>query len=385
MRKFYRNAALVTESGVIKYTNILTDNGKIAYIGKDNHMTAADITVEVDGNYLSAGFIDIHVHGGNGYEFMDGTKESFGKIAEYHASHGITSMLATTLAGDMSETLAFLDAYNEYAPEVSALNYLGVHLEGPFFNPKQAGAQDPKYLVPPTKENYAPYLKYGCVKRVSLAPELDGASEFTRELLAMGAVVSAGHTDASFAEMEEAHINGFSLMTHLYSAMSGVHRRGVWRTGGAIEAGLLIDTLYAEIIADGLHLPECLLKLIVKCKGREKIILVSDASRGAGLAEGTIFKLGSLEKGQDVKVKDDIAMLMDETAFAGSVASGDRLVRTMVKTAGLPIHDAVYMITATPAKLLGIDSRKGSIEVGKDADIVVFDENINIIHNSCYC
>ena len=378
-KKLYKNAALVTEYGVDKYKNILTDNGIIAYVGVDTPY--ADIIIDVNGNYLSAGFIDIHVHGGNGYDFMDGTKESFEKIAEYHASHGVTSMLATTLAGDISETLAFLDAYNEYAHKVTALNYLGVHLEGPFFNPKQAGAQDPKYLLPPTEENYAPYLLYGCIKRVSLAPELGGALEFARKLRSRGVIVSAGHTDASFDEIEEAHKNGVSLMTHLYSAMSGVHRRGVWRAGGAIEAGLLIDTLYAEIIADGLHLPECLLKLIYKCKGREKTILVSDASRGAGLADGSVFKLGSLERGQDVKVKDDIAMLMDETAFAGSIASGDRLVRTMLKKAGLPLHDAVYMITSTPAKLLRIYDRKGSVEIGKDADIVIFDEDINILHH----
>jgi len=377
MKKLYRDASLVTESGVREHTNILADDGKIAYIGSDT--PAFDVAVEVGGNYLSAGFIDIHVHGANGYDFMDGTKESFEEIARYHAAHGVTSMLATTLAGDLSETLAFLDAFDRYAPKITALEYLGVHLEGPYFNPKQAGAQDPKYLILPKKDNYAPFLGYDCIKRVSLAPELDGAPEFARELCKRGIVVSAGHTDASFEEIEAAQREGFSLMTHLYSGMSGVHRRGVWRTGGSIEAGLLLDTLSVEIIADGLHLPECLLKLICKCKPKDKIVLVSDASRGAGLPEGTVFKIGSLEKGQDVKVKDDIAMLMDETAFAGSVASGDRLVRTMVKKAGLALHDAVYMITAAPAKLLGVYGRKGSIEVGKDADIAIFDGDINII------
>lgn len=389
MKILFKNAKFVGENSITDNYYVLTDGDKIAYCGSDfsdidklckaDKIDKIDKIIDVEGNYLSAGFIDSHIHGGNGYDFMDATKDAIYGIADFHSQHGVTSIFAASVAASDKETEAMLDIYNKYAGEVKSCNYLGVHLEGPYFNKEQCGAQDPEYIVSPTKEHYTKLLNYGCVKRMSAAPELDGALELGDYLNEHGIVASIAHTNADYDQVVNAGKHGYNLMTHLYSGMSGVHRCGAFRYGGAIEAGLLLDNFYVEIIADGCHLPECLLKLIYKCKGREKIMLVSDAMRGAGYKDGETTIIGSLEKGQKVIIEDGVAKLPDRTAFAGSIASGDRLVRTMIKTAGLSLVDAVYMMTVTPSEVFGISNKKGKIEVGMDADIIIFDENINII------
>lgn len=330
------------------------------------------------GRYLAPGFIDIHLHGGSGHDFMDATQEAFQGIADYHCAHGITSMLATTLAGEEGETLRMLRAFADYAPRIRNCNLLGVHLEGPYFSVSQRGAQDPGYITLPDRKQTLRFLETGCIKRMSMAPELPGAMELAGLLQEQGVLVSAGHTQADYDVIKTAAQAGFGLLTHLYSGMLGVHRKGPFRRGGAVEAGLLLDTLAVELIADGCHLPPCLLRLVRRCKKPENIILVSDAMRGAGLAEGSRTRLGSLEKGQEVLIEDGVAMLPDRTSFAGSIASGDRLIRTMRDWGQVPLYEAVAMMTANPARLLGIADRKGSIREGMDADLVLFDEDISV-------
>jgi N-acetylglucosamine-6-phosphate deacetylase len=221
-------------------------------------------------------------------------------------------------------------------------------------------------------------LAYNCIKRVSAAPELEGALEFGDYLRRRNILASMAHTDADFDQGLRAMVHGYSLVTHLYSCMIGVHRKNAYRHGGLIEAALLLDGITAEIIADNRHLPEALLKLIYKCKGRDGIILASDAMRGAGLAEGQTTKLGSLTLGQDVIIEDGVAKMPDRLSFAGSVASGDRLVHTMVYTAGVPLPEAVGMITKNPAQLLGLSDIIGDVKAGMNADLITFDESINI-------
>jgi len=339
--------------------------------------------IDVKGLYLSAGFIDLHVHGGMGHDFMDASRDAFEGVAACHARHGVTSMLATTLAGDDVETFAFLEAYDRYAAnagETTGCRYLGVHLEGPYFNPIQAGAQDPRYIRSPSPEHYTKLLRYKSVKRFSAAPELDGALELGDFLRSCGVLVSMAHSDADFDQALLATGHGYSLVTHVYSGMQGVHRKNAYRYGGMVEAALLLDGLTAEVIADGRHLPGCLLKLIYKCKGPDGMILVSDATRGAGLPDGVTVKVGSLTRGQDAIIEDGVAKLPDRTAFAGSVASGDRLIRTMVRLAGVPLAEAVAMMTRNPSRLMGLADRIGDVREGMDADVVVFDENVNIKH-----
>ena len=373
------NTQLVLESSTEKGW-LSVSNGKIQDIGYGEYRGEfCGKIIDAKGNYLSPGFIDLHVHGGSGCDFMDAEAEGFEKIARYHASNGVTSLLATTLAGDPEETENVLKTFCQVKDSVICCNLLGVHLEGPYFSHKYRGAQDPRYLKNPDRIEAEKLLAYGVVKRWSMAPELEGAVELGEKLNKAGIVASVAHTDADYSTVENAFEHGFSLMTHLYSGMSQASIRNGRRVGGAVEAGLLLDEMSVELIADGYHLGAEVLRFILKCKGYEKIILTSDAMRGAGLPENSVTKLGSLKNGQEVKIYDGVAHTMDDTAFAGSVASGNRLLKTMLSATNLPLWAVVRMLTANPAKLIGVDDKKGSLKAGMDADLVLFDENINII------
>jgi len=257
-------------------------------------------------------------------------------------------------------------------------NILGLHLEGPYFSMEQRGAQDPTYIKNPQREDYQEILNFSDdIVRWTAAPELPGAMKFGRELSKRGIVCSMGHSNAIYEDVVRAYENGYSMITHFYSGMSMVKRINSFRYSGIVESGYLIDDLFVEVIADGMHLPESLLKLIYKIKGPDKICLVTDSMRAAGCGDGESI-LGNLVTGQKVIVEDGVAKLKDRSAFAGSVATADRLVRTMVQTAGVPLVDAVKMITLTPARAMGIDHKKGSLIPGKDGDIVVFDEDIQV-------
>src|SRR5258705_6607663 len=208
-------------------------------------------------------------------------------------------------------------------------------------------------------------------------PELKGAIEFGRYLKSKGILAALAHTDAVYEEALEAFENGYTLATHLYSAMSGVTRRNAFRYAGVIESAFLIDEMDVEIIADGIHLPSPLLKLVYKIKGADKIALITDAMRAAGMPPGESV-LGNIDTGLKVIVEDGVAKLPDRSSFAGSVATADRLVRTMTQLADVPLTDAIRMITSTPARIMGVGSKKGSLVAGKDADLVIFDRDINI-------
>ena len=379
MKTLFKNANLVLADMVV-FGWLVTENGKIREIGEGDYQGAFDGEItDCHGAYLSPGFIDTHIHGGAGYDFMDAVPEEYEKIAAYHASNGVTTMLATTLAGDREETKKVLSAFNAASKDISCCNLLGIHLEGPYFSPLQKGAQDPKYIKEPDMEEAEEYLSYGCILRWSVAPEVSGAISFGKYLSDRGIIVSVAHTDADYYQVKEAFENGYSLMTHLYSGMSQARIRDGRRVGGAVEAGLLLDDMYVELISDGFHLTESVLQLILKCKGTDKIILTSDAMRGAGLPEGSVAKLGSRTRGQDVKIYGGVAHTMDGTAFAGSVASGNRLLKTILRNTSATLPEGVRMLTQNPAKILGIENQKGSLAVGFDADLVLFDEDIKVI------
>ena len=373
------NGQIITSSGIIPEGMVVIEGRTIIEIKEGNVSVKGATEIDAKGKYISPGFIDIHLHGGGGCDFMDADVESFLKIAETHARYGTTSMMPTTLASERDELVKTLKAYEEADQQNSkGAQFIGMHIEGPYFSYNQRGAQDPAYLRDPDPLEYEDLLALsGSIKRWSAAPELKGAMEFGRYLVSKGVVPSIAHTDAIYEEVEEAFKNGYSLITHLYSAMSGVTRRNAFRYAGVIESAYIIDEMNVEIIADGIHLPAPLLKLIYKIKGPDRIALVTDAMRAAGMPPGESI-LGSLKKGQKVIVEDGVAKLPDRTAFAGSVATADRLVRNMINLAGVSLYHAVKMITATPATIMGIADRKGSLAVGKDADLVIFDEQINI-------
>lgn len=336
--------------------------------------------IDAQGTYLSAGFIDLHTHGGAGHDFMDGTVEAFLGAAELHASHGTTTLLPTATSGSYEETCAMFDILAQAQENnTRGADMPGLHLEGPYFSPAQAGAQDPRYLKTPKPEEYLPILdSTDKILRWSAACELDGAMEFADACREHGVLCAIGHSDADLATVEEAIKHGYTHLTHLYSGMSTVHRVNAYRVCGVVEAGYLCDDLTVEIIADGCHLPKGLLQMIYRFIGPDRTCLVTDSMRGAGLPDGGECILGSLKSGQIAIIEDGVAKMPDRKAFAGSVATTDRLLRTMVNIAEVPLCDAVKMLTETPAKIQKLCDR-GTLDTGKRADIVLFDENLHVI------
>lgn len=360
--------------------NVVLKNGTIDYVGTEDPQVSDDVRViDAKGLYVSPGFIDMHTHGAGGADFMDGTVDAYLTAARMHAVHGTTLLYPTTLTSTNEALFASFETYRK-AEEMNTdgARFGGMHLEGPYFSPMYAGAQDPRYLRNPRPEEYLEILdRCPALARWSFAPELEGAEEFAAELKKRGIVASIGHTNATFQECDAAYKSGANLMTHFYSCMSTVSRRNAYRYAGTIEYGYIQDGMHLEIIADGIHVPQDLLHLLLKIKGVERLALVTDSMRAAGMPEGPSI-LGPLSDGQEVIVEDGVAKLMDKSAFAGSVATADRLVRTMVQIAGCSITDAVRMISENPARIMGISDRKGSLKAGMDADVVIFDEDINV-------
>ena len=360
---------------------VIVENGIITEIGTGDIDVPDCKEIDAKGSYIAPGFIDIHTHGAGNHDFMDGTIEAFLGAARMHAAHGTTLLYPTTLTSTnelLYETFNLYKTAKATNKEGSAFG--GLHLEGPYFAPEQKGAQDPRYLRNPKPKEYMEILDRGdgIIARWSLAPELDGASAFGRELVKRGIIPAMAHTNALYEEVEEAFENGFRLLVHFYSCMSTITRRNALRYAGVIESGYGIQEMDIEIIGDGIHVPKSLLKIIYGIKGAEHIALVTDSMRGAGMPEGRNYILGSLKDGQEMKVVDGVAKLLDESAFGGSVTTMDRCVRTMYRISETPLTDAVRMATSTPARIMGVYNKKGSLVKGKDADIVIFDDNINI-------
>ncbi len=381
MRLIIKNGQVTTPLRVIENGGVIIEKGKIASVFADNNYSkrAGDKILDVRGNYISPGFIDIHTHGGGGYDFMDGDVKSIEEACKSHMKYGTTTIVPTTLASTMEELFTLLDNFKQAKVEIKdGPNILGLHLEGPYLSIEQKGAQDPRYIKNPDKQEYLKILNYSNdIVRWTVAPELNGALEMGNILREKGILASIGHTNALYKEVLAAYENGYTHVTHLYSGMSMVRRIDAFRYSGVVESAYLIDEMTVEIIADGKHLPASLLKLVYKIKGADKICLVTDSMRAAGMPDGE-YILGSLKDGQKVVVEDGVAKLMDRSAFAGSVATTNILVRTMKNLAVIPIYEAVKMVTLTPARVMGIDDKKGCLAIGKDADIVIFDEDINI-------
>ncbi|MCI9002537.1 MAG: N-acetylglucosamine-6-phosphate deacetylase [Oscillibacter sp.] len=375
------NGRLLTQERQIDGGAVLLREGRIArvYEEKPEDLPPDTEYLDAEGRYIAPGFVDIHVHGGGGTEFMCDTSEEAETVCMTHLRHGTTSIVPTTSSAARQAFLRSMDSINRAARQMAhGPEILGIHMEGPYFADNQRGAQDPRHVRNPDPAEYLPILEqYPNIIRWSLAPELPGALEMAADLWKRGVQLSIGHSDALYEEAVRAYENGFTSITHFYSCTSTVRRINAYRHAGIVEAGYQLDDLYVEVIADGRHLPASLLKLIYKIKGADRICLVTDAVSPAGLAE-VPNKLYSRTCGTDVIVEDAVAKLPDRSAFAGSVATADRLVRTMHQLADVPMREAVKMMSATPAKCIGVFDRKGSIAEGKDGDIVLFDDQVSV-------
>ncbi|MBQ8685606.1 MAG: amidohydrolase family protein [Clostridia bacterium] len=360
----------VFTNGAFASVDLYISDTKIASVGGEMPF---DEEIDAKGCFVSAGFIELHCHGGGGGDFNDMTKEAVVTAVNTHLACGATTIFPTLSATDIPRMEAALDAIHEVMPQLPSI--AGVHLEGPYFSPAASGAQIVEAMTGPVKADYERIVGKYEIARWSYAPELDENFEFLEFLNANGVVAAAAHTDATCREMEEAAKRGCKLITHLYSCTSTIKRKGGFRIAGVTEAAYLVDDICVELIADGCHLPPELLRLAYKCKGKERIALITDGIRAAGYKgeEPYIAKQGT---GGDCLIEDGVAKLPDRSAFAGSIATSDRLIKTCL-AAGIPLESVLTMMTTTPARIMGLKT-KGEIGVGYDADIVIFDKDIRI-------
>ncbi len=371
------NGRILSPSGILAGHHLYIENNKILNVSKED--LPFDYEIDADNNYVSPGFIDVHVHGGGGYDFMDGGADPIIQAANFHLKTGTTSIMPTSLSCSTEVLTDFLaDLRTAQHAKTLLGTILGAHLEGPYFAKSQAGAQNPQYITLPKPEEYQIILRdFGdLICRWSFAPELEGSLAFCEALVANGVYPSVAHSEAIYDDVKAAYDKGCRTVTHLYSGMSTITRHNGYRKLGVTESAYLLDEMNVEIIADGKHLPPELLKMIVKCKDNKKICLVTDAMRAAGTGFTESF-LGRKGEQTPCIIDDSVAKLPDLTSFAGSIATADRLVRTMVELADCNVETAVAMMTEAPARMFGLKS-KGKLAKGYDADVIIFDAHINI-------
>ena len=362
---------IITPSGLFD-GYVYLDGGKIAEISGESR--GADLELDYTGRYLAPGFVEMHTHGAGGFPFLTDDAKTVAEACEYHLKHGTTSILPTTLTAPIDVIEKAVKAIKEARDGgMTRANILGAHLEGPYLSKNQCGAQNTELITPPNEADYKRIVEnYGdAISRWTYAPENDEGGRFAAYLTEHGILPSVGHSDAKYEDISVALDNGCRLVTHLYSATSTVTRRLGFRSLGVIESAFLRDDMYVEIIADGKHLPRELVQMIIKIKGTDKVALVTDSLEIAGtdIVEGEMA-------GVQFIVEDGVCKLRDRSAFAGSVATADRLIRFIHKECGFDICEAVKMMTAVPAELLGVN--KGKIAPDCDADLVVFDDDVSI-------
>jgi N-acetylglucosamine-6-phosphate deacetylase len=331
-------------------------------------------SVEGLGLFLAPGFIDTHVHGGNGCDFLDGTPEAFCTIADYHVSQGTTALCPTLASTSYERMGAALEIWSQVKDTCTA-RILPVHLEGPHLAATKAGAQDPKVLRAPTEDDIAWLVKNAsCIAQITVAPELPNALQLIQRCADAGIIMSAGHTEAREEPVRTGISHGLRKVTHLFNAMTYAAKSGLFRQPGLAEYALVEDRLACELIADSFHVATTLMKLAIRSKGPGRLALISDALAGTGLPVGSTFMLGSMP----CRVADGFCELADGSALAGSATTLMDQVRILHETVGVPIVDAVRMASHTPASLLQLDDRYGSIARGKTADFVQFDSDFRI-------
>ena len=383
MKTYIRNIDIYAEDGIIRKGSLLTDGEKIAGIFKEGDAgVKADRYIDGTGRAAVPGYIDVHVHGGNGHDIGDGTAQSICGTRDYYQQHGVTMIYPSYMANKLSAMeqglISLREAMKTNAPGKAEI--AAAHVEGPFINPAYKGCLSDEFIITFDDDNILFFEKYrDVIARTTIAPENGNNMEYIQDLVRLGVQVSVGHSCATISQVEEAVKRGATSITHLYNAQSQTHKEGPYRIGGVTEAGLSIDELYTETICDGYHLPNELIRIAYRCKTADKMLVVSDASVCAGMPSGTVVHTC----GVDFFVTDGIAMNKERTSFASSTSPLDRMVRHLIFDVKLPVEDVVKMASATPAKLMGCFDRKGSIAVGKDADINIVDDGFNVLQTIC--
>lgn len=359
----FRNVKIYKEKEGIVRGNIQIENGKI--VSFEDH---PDLINLPDHIMIVPGFIDEHMHGASGHDVMDGTFESLDCIATSIAQDGVTSFLATTMTmAPQAIEKALQNIADFMKVQTNGAHVLGVHLEGPFISKTFCGAQDPSYIIEPSRKKMSEYLKIAPIRMVTFAYEENG-KDMLSYLIENHICPSLGHSNATAAQAKEAFDHGVNCTTHTYNAMRGIHHRDV----GVVGEAFLHDHVYSELICDFHHVSKEAIKLLYQNKGKDKIILITDSMEARFLENGR-YSLG----GQDVFVKDGVATL-ENGVLAGSVLRMNEAIRNIYQTLPIRLEEAIDMASKNPAQHLGIYDHVGSLQIGKDADFVFMDEQFTI-------
>lgn len=365
------NARILTPQGWLKDGSVLIRDGKILEVTNCDLAVIGAQLIDVKGMYVLPGGVEIHAHGGGGRDFMECTEDAFRVAVKTHMKYGTTSIFPTL----SSSTVPMIEQAAETCTKLMEEKdspILGLHLEGHYLNMAMAGGQIPENIKSPDPNEYIPIVEtWSCIKRWDAAPELPGAMQFGKYITAKGILASVAHTQAEFEDIRTAYEAGYTHATHFYNAMPGFHKRREYKYEGTVESIYLLDDMTVEVVADGIHVPPTILRLVYKIKGVERTCLITDALACAASDSQEAFD-------PRVIIEDGVCKLADHSALAGSVATMDRLIRTVVQKAEIPLADAVRTASETPAKIMGVYDRKGSLQKGKDADIIVMDENLNV-------
>lgn len=361
------NSKIIIEDEVLEDSVIIFED-KIVDIVENSEFENIKVESVIDGkgNYVSAGFIDLHIHGSGGYDTMDATNEALNTISKTIIKNGVTSYLPTTMSMSKSDIKKALNNIRNIKITNGA-NIIGVHLEGPFINSKYKGAQNEKYIIEPDYNFIKEYLDI--IKIITFAPEKDEKFEFMNKVKQHeNIVLSMGHTDATFEQAIDAIKNGVTYVTHAFNGMTGLHHRNP----GVIGA-LFANNIYCEIIADTIHVHKGIFQAFIDINKKEKVILITDSMR-AGCMKCGEYELG----GQRVKV-DEMSARLEDGTLAGSVLKLNEAVKNIRDNTECKINEIINMVTVNPAKAIDVYDEIGSIKKGKKADLVIFDENIKIL------
>lgn len=365
------NGHILTPGGWLKDGSILLCDDRIVEVTNSDLAVIGAKVVDARGMYIVPGFVAMNIHGAAGHDFKEGTEEAFRKAVAAHQRYGATTIFPTISSSPFSTIRQCAEVCERLMTEPGS-PILGLHLEGPFLNPKMAGAMFSDVVKNPDPEEYRSLIEETkCVRRWDASPELPGAMEFARYLKEKGILVSITHTEAEFDLIREAYNTGFSHVAHFYNAMPGFHKRREYKYEGTVESVYLMDGMTVEVIADGRHLPSTILRLVYKLKGVECTCLVTDALAYAA-------NDGKQPDDSRIVIDNGVCKLADHSALVGSIATSDQLIRTMVEKAKLPLEDAIRMASETPARLMGVYDRVGSLQKGKDADVLIIDRKLNV-------
>lgn len=366
------NGQILTPQGWLKDGSVLINDGKILEITNSDLAVIGATVIDAKGMFIVPGFVSMHCHGGGGHDFTEGTTEAFKTAAETHLKHGSTTIFPTLSSTTFENIRLAAATCDQLMAEDADTTIMGLHIEGPYLNENMAGTQWKEFLKNPDPEEYKALVESTkCIKRWDISPELPGAHDFARYMTSKGILTAITHTEAEYQEIKDAFAAGFTHAAHFYNAMPGFHKRREYKYEGTVESVYLMDDMSVEVIADGVHLPATILKLVYKVKGVEKTCLVTDSLKFAGYTGETI-------NDPNYVIENGVCKWADRQTLAGSIATADVLVQTMVKKAGIPLEDAVRMASETPARLTGIADSKGTLEKGKDADIVILDNDVNV-------